>query len=264
MNNADKINADRFKGFAEVYDNSRPTVPAQAIELMLGYLGKTADRVVDLGCGTGLSTAAWKCHAKEIIGIEPSDDMLAQANKKADDDIRFVKGFSDNTGLEANSADIVVCSQSFHWMDPVNTLKEVDRILKKGGAFATVDCDWPAVFDLEAEKEYDKLFTKVKRIELENDQINRTFSRWDKEHHLENIKKSGVFSYVREIVFLSDEPCTPQRFINLALSQGGLQAILKADPSLIQSDLDSFIAVTKKVVGKEKCPFCYRMRIGVK
>lgn len=40
------------------------------------YLNKKANIVVDLGCGSGLSTTAWKNHCNAIIGIEPSDDMF--------------------------------------------------------------------------------------------------------------------------------------------------------------------------------------------
>ena len=59
MKNAE-INADRFMGFADVYDNARPTLPAHFMELIRLYLGRDIGTVVDLGCGTGLSTAAWK------------------------------------------------------------------------------------------------------------------------------------------------------------------------------------------------------------
>lgn len=44
-------------------------------------------------------------------------------------DVRYISGFSDKTGLEDNSVDIVTCSQSFHWMNPETTLNEVSRIL---------------------------------------------------------------------------------------------------------------------------------------
>ena len=73
MNSSDKINADRFLGFAKVYDDSRPKVPEQAVDIITDYLGRQPERVVDLGCGTGLSTMVWKGHAREVIGIEPSE-----------------------------------------------------------------------------------------------------------------------------------------------------------------------------------------------
>ena len=49
------------------------------------------------------------------------------------------------------------------------------------------------------------------------------------DRHLTNIKNSGKFRYVREIVFSNSESCNAQRFIAIALSQGGVQAIIKAN-----------------------------------
>ena len=36
---------------------------------MLKYLGKTPDVVVDLGCGTGLSTRIWSSFQEKILSI---------------------------------------------------------------------------------------------------------------------------------------------------------------------------------------------------
>ena len=51
-------NAERFTGFAAIYDQARPHLPAFPREVIRRYLGHAPDTVVDLGCGTGLSTAA--------------------------------------------------------------------------------------------------------------------------------------------------------------------------------------------------------------
>ena len=48
-----EINADRFIGFADVSENSRPAVPAHAIEIITNYLGKTPETVVDWGAERG-------------------------------------------------------------------------------------------------------------------------------------------------------------------------------------------------------------------
>ena len=54
-----QVNADRFLGFADVYDDTRPKSPKKVQEIILKYLGNTPALVVDLGCGTGLSTIIW-------------------------------------------------------------------------------------------------------------------------------------------------------------------------------------------------------------
>ena len=158
-------NARRFTGFAGLYDGVRPRMPVYPVEVIRQYLGRKPDRVVDLGCGTGLSTLVWRNRCLEVIGIEPSDDMLAVAQKKEMNGIAFRKGSSTSTGLPDKSADAVICSQSFHWMEPRSALSEINRVLRPGGVFATVDCDWPPVSDWRVEKKYKELFDKVLQIE---------------------------------------------------------------------------------------------------
>lgn len=191
--------------------------------------------------------------------------MLSVARQKSDA-VSFIKAYSDNTTLPDNSTDIIICSQSFHWMNPTDTLAEVNRILKPNGIFATVDCDWPPVCSLEAELAYSQLLNKVRFIELENKDVFKTFQRWNKDKHLQNIKQSGYFRYSREIVFMSKEKCNADRFIGIALSQGGLQTILKIQPDLIENDVELFEKKIKSVYGNSEFDigFCYRMRVGVK
>jgi len=263
----DKVkNAERFKGFANIYDSARPSVPNYPIEKIISYLKKKPACVVDIGCGTGLSTQAWKNNADLVIGIEPSPDMISVARKKPLANVKFIQAFSDQTTLESHMADVVICSQSFHWMEPKATLKEINRILKSGGIFATIDYDWPPISSWEAEKAYSDLINKERLIENSTDGISDSFSRYDKSKHLENIQRSGYFRYSREILFSNKEKCNADRFINLMLSHGGLQTILKKAPNLIEDELEEFRKTIKGIFANEEfeIDFCYRMRIGIK
>ena len=261
-----ELNAKRFLGFADVYENNRPSVPKLAVDLIESYLGRSPENVADLGCGTGLSVMAWNGRCVHVTGIDPSEDMLAVARSKENKNISFRNAFSHATGLPEQSMDVVVCSQSFHWMNPMDTLREVDRILCSGGVFAAIDCDWPPVCSLKAEMAYATLFNKVRIIEEENADVRRTFTRWDKASHLNNIRSSGYFRYSREIVFSSVEPCDADRFIGLAMSQGSLQTILKLHPELIDNDCRHFIKAVYSAFDDSvnDITFCYRMRLGVK
>lgn len=259
-------NADRFTGFADIYDDCRPRMPAYVVEIIEKYLGASPDTVVDMGCGTGLSTLAWQGNCRRVIGVDPGADMLKIAVEKQSDSLSFVKAFSHDTGLPDGIADAVICSQSFHWMEPAGTLAEVDRILKPHGVFTTVDCDWPPVCNWQAECSYEKLSQEINRITEANESLKNQCVRWDKKRHLENLKKSGIFTYVREIVFSSREECTADRLVRLAMSQGGLQAILKTMPGRISEQLDQFSREVHRIFGTGPFPadFGYRMRIGVK
>jgi hypothetical protein len=130
-------------------------------------------------------------------------------------------------------------------MEPESTIREVSRILNKGGIFAVYDCDWPPVFRYDTDSEYEKLFDAVNKIEDENPQLKDKYVRWNKDRHLQNIKQSGEFRYTREIVFANEEACNADRYIGIAMSQGGLRGILKYKPELIEPHLEKFIKTVK-------------------
>ena len=112
-------NAGRFSGFADLYDAHRPSPPPEIGPLLASYAGIAMPDVVDLGSGTGLSSRAAAVWAATVVGVEPSDDMRAQAIQRGGDRIRYVSGVSHDTGLPSSSADVVFAVQAMHWMEPV-------------------------------------------------------------------------------------------------------------------------------------------------
>lgn len=222
--------------------------------------------VVDLGCGTGLSTEIWQNYCAKVIGIEPSGDMFALAKQKSNETLEFWQGTGEHTSLPDSCADIVICSQSFHWVEPVATLEEVNRILKDNGVFAIVDCDWPPVTKWKAEQAYMELYEKVRALETSLPEIQETFTRYEKENHLKNIAQSGWFAHTRELLFANKEPCTKERFKNLIMSQGSLRTILKKRPELLLDDIKKFDSAIDSVFDEDEfeIEFCYRMRVGIK
>lgn len=265
-----KPNIDRFLGFQDEYDRYRPEAPAIIIKLLTDYLGGRPSQVVDIGCGTGLSTFLWKDAADRITGIEPNPDMLDKALEKqrrvGAAPLSFIQGYSNQLPLPSDSVDIVTCSQSFHWMEPVSTLQEISRVLRKGGVFAAYDCDWPLALEQNVEKRYNQLLTKTDEVLASLIPDADRAHKWDKEGHLSRIQSSDSFSFAREIVFHHTEACDSQRYIGLTLSQGGVQTLLKLDSSVLDQDIaDYTAAVEQHFQGRTlQVLISYRMRIGIK
>jgi hypothetical protein len=131
--------------------------------------------------------------------------------------------------------------------------------MRPSGVFAVYDCDWPPCSFGNADRAYEKLFTKVHALDVGR-------SAYPKDHHLQNMKDSGYFNYVRESVFHNAEQCTAARYIALAESQGGLQAVRKNNPNAIENDWNEFVAAVNDAFGdkEQTIYFGYRMRLGVK
>nr|WP_144926953.1 class I SAM-dependent methyltransferase [Paenibacillus bovis] len=264
-------NVERFSGFGDLYDQNRPHAPEEVTRILTTYLGTRPQLVIDVGCGTGLSTFIWKQKASKVIGIEPSDDMreVAVNNWQAAQkpvNIRFVPGFSHDLGIESNSVDIVTCSQSFHWMEPQSTLREFSRVLRTGGVFAAYDCDWPPAFNWEVEESYKHLIKLADNRVSELSQSEQQAHKWDKEKHLIQIQKSGLFRFAKEIVFHNWEQCDATRYTNIALSQGALQTAIKLGADDLHQAVENFRNQVVDAFAGETLDvlFSYRMRLAIK
>lgn len=264
-------NIERFLGFQEDYDRYRPEAPLMVTQLLTAYLGQRPGRVADVGCGTGLSTFIWKGAADAVIGIEPNPDMRGKAEQKLAEfqdaaAVSFAQGYSNQLPFDSDSVDIVTCSQSFHWMEPVSTLSEFARVLREGGVFAAYDCDWPLVLQADVELLYNRLIDHTNGILDTLVPASERAHKWDKEGHLGRIAASGHFRFSREVVFHHMEACDAERYVGLALSQGGIQTVWKLGSRELDEEIAAFRTAVEGHFGGRTLdvPICYRMRLGVK
>lgn len=264
-------NIDRFSGFADCYDKYRPAPPAVIVDILsqLAQVSRPA-MVVDLGCGTGLSTRLWLGHADRIVGVEPNADMRRQAAASTAglvgaDAVEYRQGTSSQTGLPDGCADVVTCSQSFHWMEPTATLAEVARVLRVGGVFAVYDCDWPPTMVWQAQAAYRAFTERTDELEQHHG-VEAQVRKWPKSEHLANIRNSGHFRFTSEILMHQVEEGSAQRLVGLASSFGGVATLLKQGLTPADVGLEELKAALDRILGGQtmKWYFSYRMRIGVK
>ncbi len=262
-------NTERFSGFAEIYDIHRPKPPEVIVDLLTQIAAKQHPVVVDLGSGTGLSTLLWTRVAAEVVGVEPNADMRVQAERRAAESgastVRFVEGLSTAAGLPDRYADIVTCSQSLHWMEPNGTFAEVARILRDGGVFAAYDCDWPPTHNAEAEQAYNACWASAEAIERSR-RLAPEVHQWNKGGHLERIRQSGRFRYVKEVVLHHVESGGAERLVGLALSQGEIATLLKHGIGEDEIGITALRGAARRALGDSIVPWfwSYRLRMGVK
>jgi ubiquinone/menaquinone biosynthesis C-methylase UbiE len=254
-------NTDRFSGFANFYDRCRPAPPDALARVLCGYAGvERPTLVIDLGCGTGLSTRYWAGKAERVIGIDPTEDMLAQARAQPHPaEIEFRSGTSNATGLADGCADIVTVSQALHWMDPFPTFAEARRILRKGGVFAAYDTDWPPpVLDAVCEAAYEETMRRVRAAEKAR---GIEVFQWPKSGHLGRMVESGCFHYARELALHHVDPGNAERFVAILLSQGGTAGLLRRGMSEAELGIDAFRALCQARLGDQPRPWYWTSRI---
>lgn len=258
---------DRFTGFGRHYDAFRPAAPAVIPELLSRYARTPVPAmVVDLGCGTGLSTRVWASRASRVVGVEPNDDMRGQAEQASAGlhGISFRSGISTATGLPDGCADIVTCSQCLHWMEPAPTFAEIARLLRSGGVFCAYDYDLAPAVDWEVENAFARLRERIKELEQRNGL--KEPHKWDKAGHLARMAESGRFRFTREVRLHSLESGSPERLVGLIMSLSGVRALLSKGVSETDLGLDEFRAIAARVLGPGTTPlvFGYTVRIAVK
>ncbi|KAA3622977.1 MAG: methyltransferase domain-containing protein, partial [Bacteroidetes bacterium] len=200
-----------------------------------------------------------------IIGVEPSEAMLSVARAETNErHISYLQAFSDKISLASASADIITCSQSFHWMEPKSTLKEIDRILKPDGVLLIYDVIWPPSVSYEYEQAYRELFSKVN--EITKALPEPIAHRWSKAGHLQNVEQSNYFDYVKESYFHKSETFYKETFLGIALSQGGLEALLKRGFSEEEIGVTRFKGKIESLSREEDdiLTYNYRVILGVR
>src|SRR5579883_2651648 len=71
---------NRFTGLANVYARHRPTYPGAALDFIQQQCGLQAGMLlVDVGCGTGISSRLFALRGLKVIGVEPNAEMRGRA-----------------------------------------------------------------------------------------------------------------------------------------------------------------------------------------
>jgi trans-aconitate 2-methyltransferase len=110
---------------------------------------RPAGRAVDLGCGTGLLTAALhrELDTTETLGVDSSDAMLERARRLEGEGVRFVRGDINEWEPDA-PVDVVFSNAALQWLpDHPRLFKRLTGMLVPGGELAV---QVPANFEHES------------------------------------------------------------------------------------------------------------------
>jgi SAM-dependent methyltransferase len=123
--------AEGFGADAGRYDRARPTYPP---ELVARIVAASPGRdVVDVGCGTGISSRLFQAAGCRVLGVEP-DPRMAERARQGGTDVEVAK-FED-WDTAGRSFDTVIAAQAWHWVDLVAGAAKAAEALRPGGRLA--------------------------------------------------------------------------------------------------------------------------------
>lgn len=129
----------RFSDRVENYVKYRPGYPAQVLDYLQQRCHLTSESLIaDIGSGTGIFTKLLLERDYEVYAVEPNDAMRREAERQLKHQPNFhsINCVAEATTLPAQSVDLVVCAQAFHWFNTPQTKAEFKRILKPDSSVA--------------------------------------------------------------------------------------------------------------------------------
>ena len=118
------------KSAAERYSKGRPDFHSNTIKHIKEYLhlDKKLDNVLDVACGTGLSSKALLEISVNVYGTDISQEMLKLA--LLPDKIKYALAPAEMQPFPDKTFDLITVSSGVHWFDIDKFLAEANRLLK--------------------------------------------------------------------------------------------------------------------------------------
>jgi len=121
------------------YASARPYLHPQILAVVRGLIRPPAPyrRALDVGCGTGLSSAALLDLAREVVGIDGSVDMLRHARPVTR--VRYVASAAEAPPFRPATFGLVVACGSIDWVDRSRFVPRAAELLERGGWLVPLD-----------------------------------------------------------------------------------------------------------------------------
>lgn len=147
MKDYEKLSKEHFNKQASIYDERDTIYYSKYGKISCNYVSeylKNIDynKLLDIGSGTGYLINMLKKYkaTAEFYGLDLSEEMINISKSKNIKDAEFILGSANKLPFNDNTFDIVTCIQSFHhYPYPDEAMKEVYRVLKKGGIYILSD-----------------------------------------------------------------------------------------------------------------------------
>jgi ubiquinone/menaquinone biosynthesis C-methylase UbiE len=124
------MNYFELQNTAERYAKGRPFFHANTIEKIKLFLNihTKLEKVLDVACGTGLSTKALLAISDNIYGTDLAVEMLKQTEQH--EQITYTVSAAESLPFEDCTFDLTTVSSGVHWFDIDQFLMESNRVLK--------------------------------------------------------------------------------------------------------------------------------------
>ncbi|MFY9779054.1 MAG: class I SAM-dependent methyltransferase [Candidatus Baltobacteraceae bacterium] len=124
-----------FDALARAYEAFRTGYAGELFDVLFEAGLAAGERVVDVGCGTGLVTEELVRRGCRLSGVDLSEPMLERARARVPQ-ASFLTAAAEALPFSAAAFDAATSAQAFHWFDQPRALAELARVVRPGGLVA--------------------------------------------------------------------------------------------------------------------------------
>ncbi|HZT66838.1 MAG TPA: class I SAM-dependent methyltransferase [Acidimicrobiales bacterium] len=130
MLHEDRVRALSFGDDPDLYHRSRPSYPAQMVD---DLVDGGAPAVLDVGCGTGITSSLFAARGCQVLGAEADERMADYARRQG---LAVETGRFEDWDPGGRRFDLVVSGQAWHWVEPHAGSAKAAASLVDGGRIA--------------------------------------------------------------------------------------------------------------------------------
>lgn len=227
------------KNTAERYSQGRPYFHSESINRIKNKLQicEKLDTVLDVACGTGLSSKALLDLAVNVYATDSSIEMLKYAS--CQDEINYSIAQAESQPFGDNKFDLITVCSGVHWFQIDAFLIEANRLLKKKGYLILYDNFF--ISEMEDVKEFSNWFPDIYLKKFPSPKRNDNFD-WSIENlGAKNFILNDHDEFKNQVSFTKEELMlyfTTQSNITNSINQGQTSYLDVED--WLSSELDVF------------------------
>lgn len=134
---------DPYRRVAGIYDRLFEPLNRGLRQLGLRMFPlEQGQKVLDVGCGTGVHLDLYRKSGCELYGIDSSPSMLDVARARLGEEADLRLSDATNMPYESDTFDLVLCMLALHEMDQperMSVISEMKRVLKADGRILLID-----------------------------------------------------------------------------------------------------------------------------
>jgi len=194
-----------FGKLAQKYDAHRPKYPAKALSMLEKHIPSSQSLVLDLGCGTGISTRQLAKKKGIVIGCDVDQDMISVALSYKSKNTAYTVAPAERLPFSDDTFDVVTMFNSFHWFSTKKSLKEIKRVLRKRGKICIVQARFFSPFAPELRS-------------VLSDVVGKDLKPRYRKTRFEDLLKESGLSISSKDVFVATNSYSLSEYVNLVQS----------------------------------------------